>query len=218
MCCLYGWRCTNDKTAELQTIRYNQDGALTSLDPAFARSQANNWLCRQLYNGLLRLDDSLHVVSDLATKWTVSEDGLVYTFLLKKEVSFHKNACFHKKDSTRAFIASDVKYSFERLLSPDVNSPGSWVFKGRVDSLQPFAAPNDSTFVLRLGQPFRPLLQLLTMPYCSVVPKEAVDFYGQKFRSNAVGTGAYRLGRKGSNSLPFPRRIAKPNIRCASRL
>ena len=185
--------CGSPPNVSTGIIQYTQDNALTSLDPAFARSQANNWLCRQLYNGLIDLDDSLRLTPALATRYEVSADGLVYTFHLRQPVYFHKNACFGLPDSTRRVIAADVVYSFGRIISTALHSPGSWVFVGRVDSLQPFSAPNDSTFVLRLRAPFRPMLQILTMPYCSIVAHEAVDFYGNNYRSNPVGTGAFGL-------------------------
>jgi oligopeptide transport system substrate-binding protein len=54
-----------------------------------------------------------------------------------------------------------------------------------------FAAPNDSTFVLKLIRPFNPILGLLSMQYCSAVPREAAERYGKEFRSHPVGTGPF---------------------------
>jgi ABC-type oligopeptide transport system substrate-binding subunit len=73
--------CNSPATDRSKIICYTQDNALTSLDPAFARSQANNWLCRQLYNGLVDLDDSLRVVPALCKHYTIAADGLSYTFV-----------------------------------------------------------------------------------------------------------------------------------------
>jgi len=74
-----------------------------------------------------------------------------------------------------------------------VASPGAWIFNGRIDSLKPFTAPNDSTFILTLRIPFPPILGILSMQYCSIVPQEVVEKYGKDFRRNACGTGPFVL-------------------------
>ena len=56
-----------------------------------------------------------------------------------------------------------------------------------------FQATADTTFVINLEKPFPPFLGLLTMKYCSVVPKEAVDYFGNTFRSNPIGTGPFKF-------------------------
>ncbi|HEX5742664.1 MAG TPA: ABC transporter substrate-binding protein, partial [Flavobacteriaceae bacterium] len=103
-------------------------------------------------------------------------------------VFFHKHHLFGK-DSTRAVKASDFVYSFNRLLDSQLTSPGAWVLK----NVQQFTATNDSTFVINLKESFPPFLGLLTMKYCSVVPKEITDFYGSDFRSHPIGTGPFQF-------------------------
>jgi peptide/nickel transport system substrate-binding protein len=87
--------------------------------------------------------------------------------------------------------ASDVAYSLGRIIDKTVASPGAWIFNGRVDSLNPFTALNDSVFQLKLIRPFPPILGILSMKYCSVVAREAVRFYGNDFRRNPCGTGPF---------------------------
>ena len=184
--------CTNDpQTFDRQVFHYNQAAGISSLDPAFARDQSSIWACNALYNSLLQLDDSLHIKPCIAKSWDISDGGLTYTFHLRSDVWFHKDACF--KDSTRWLIAADVVYSFRRIRDPKTASPGAWVFNGRVDSIEPFQALDDSTFVLKLSKPFLPMLGILTMQYCSIIPHEAVEMYGQDFRSHPVGTGPFKL-------------------------
>src|SRR5688500_810378 len=67
---------------------------ITSMDPAFARIQPNIWVTHQLFNGLVEMDDSLHVIPSIAKSWNISADGKTYTFHLHKNVLFHKNRCF----------------------------------------------------------------------------------------------------------------------------
>lgn len=169
-------------------FRYNEAAGITSLDPAFARSQANIWAVNQLFNGLVQMDRGLNVQPAIAKRWEVLDSGLTYVFHLRNDVSFHENECFGSAGS-RNVRASDFQYSFERLLSKDIASPGAWVFQ-KVDH---FSAPDDTTFEIRLKEPFPAFLGILSMKYCSVLPEEAVDFYGDAFRENPVGTGAFHF-------------------------
>ena len=143
-------------------FRYNQHNPITSLDPAFARSQNNIWAVDCLFNGLVQLDDSLHVKPCLARSWEISEDGLEYKFHLRKDVFFHDNEAF-EGGKGRKMVAADVVYSFYRLIDETWPKPGSWIFKDRIADDSAFLAPNDSVFVLRLNKPFQAMQQILSM-------------------------------------------------------
>ena len=132
----------------------------------------------------------MKVLPCIANSWTISDDALVYTFSLRKDVNFHKHQLFGK-DSTRTVTAYDFEYSLNRLRDTQLASPGSWVLQ-KVDD---FKAINDSIFEIKLNQPFPAFLGLLTMKYCSVVPKEIVEHYGSDFRSNPIGTGPFQFKR-----------------------
>lgn len=182
--------CVSEESRNNRVFRYNQPEGLTTLDPAFAKSQAVNWATHQVYNSLVDIDDSLHIVPALAKKWEISEDGLYYTFTLRRDVFFHDNPAF-PKGKGRLMKAGDVVYSLGRIIDKSVASPGAWIFNGRVDSLQPFTALNDSVFQLKLIRPFPPILGILSMKYCSIVAREAVALYKNDFRRNPCGTGPF---------------------------
>ncbi len=146
------------------------------------------WAVNQIYNGLVQLDDSLNIKPDIAKSWQVSEDGKEYTFVLRNDVFFHKNVAFGAKE-TRKVVASDFEYSFKRLSDKQVASPGKWTMNLVAD----IDAVNDTLLKIQLEQPFPPFLGMLGMKYCSVIPKEAVAFYDNDFRSNPVGTGPFYL-------------------------
>jgi peptide/nickel transport system substrate-binding protein len=76
-------------------------------------------------------------------------------------------------------------------MDPATASSGAWIFNDKVDPATGFTAVNDSTFRLRLIRPFHPILGILSMPYCSVVPHEAVERYGRDFRRHPCGTGPF---------------------------
>ncbi len=184
---------------ERRVFRYNQPEALSSLDPAFARNQANSWAVAQLYNGLLELDSAMQPAPALARRFAVSEDGKTYTFVLRRGVRFHDSEVF-ATGRGRAVVAQDFVYSFRRLLDPATASPGGWIFRGKVledkagaISDTCFVAANDSTLRIHLQAPFVPFLGILTMPYASVVPRETVARYGKDFREHPVGTGPFRF-------------------------
>ncbi len=174
------------------SFRYNQHNPITSLDPAFARTQNNIWAVESMFNGLLQLDDSLRVQPSLAYRWAISPDGRTYRFWLRDDVFFHDDPCF-PGGRGRRMAAPDVVFSFQRLLDPAWPKPGSWIFAGRVASDSAFVAESDSVFALHLNEPFQPMLQILTMQYASIVPREALDAYGRDFRRHPVGTGPFRF-------------------------
>ena len=172
--------CTSHNHDDLQIFRYNESAGITTLDPAFAKDQSLIWPCRQLYNGLVQLDTALQVQPCIAKRWTISPDGLTYTFTLRDDVRFHNG---------RRVVATDFLYSFQRITDPAIASPGVWIFSD-VDNL---AAPDDTTFVVRLKSPFAPFLSQLSMVYCSVVPREVVEQYGKDFRNHPCGTGPFKF-------------------------
>ena len=189
--------CNQSKNKDMRTVfRYNESAGITSLDPAFAKDQANIWACNQLYNSLVQLDSLLQIQPCLAKSWTISEDGKIYQFILRNDVYFHQTDYFSFPDGKRKLTAQDVAYSFKRIVNKEIASPGAWIFNMvAVDrnGNYCFSALDDTTFEIRLKENFPPFLGLLCMQYCSVVPQEAVEKFKKDFRKYPVGTGAFQL-------------------------
>ena len=173
-------------------FRYNESAGITSLDPAFAKDQANIWAVNQIFNGLVQLNDSLGIEPCIASRWTISGDGKTYTFYLRSDVHFHDHPLFTGGKGRRV-TAKDFEYSFDRITDTKIASPGAWVFSPVevINGKLAFTALNDTVFEIRLKRHFPPFLGLLSMQYCSVVPHEVVDYYGKNFRRNPVGTGPF---------------------------
>lgn len=189
-----------ENQSEKTIFRYNQSGGLTSLDPAFASSQANIWLVTQLFEGLVELDNELKVKPALAESWCVDSTGTVYLFDIRKGVSFHDHPIF-KQEEPRYLNAYDFEYSFRRIIdTTDIYNKGIWIFKDKVlrkedGSLSDtcFKALNDSVFQICLNKPVSNFLEILAMPYAYVVPQEVAEYYKKDFRSHPVGTGPFKF-------------------------
>ncbi|OSZ77646.1 ABC transporter substrate-binding protein [Chitinophagaceae bacterium IBVUCB2] len=184
--------CYNKKNKEANIFHYNEFNGIASLDPAFAKSQSVMWSAHQLFNTLVEIDDSLHIIPSLAKSWDISEDRTSFIFHLRTDVFFHDDEAF-PGGKGRKMVAEDVVYSLSRILDTKVASPGSWIFNRKVDSIQPFKAIDDSTFQLKLLRPYNPILGIISMQYCSIVPQEVVEKYGTDFRRHPVGTGPFQF-------------------------
>lgn len=178
--------------SEKTIFKLNLTAPTTSLDPAFASDQPNSWCCNLLYNGLVQLDNKLQIQPCIAERWEISADRKTYTFYLRNDVFFHDDICFAGGEG-RKITSSDFVFSFNRLLDPRTAARGDWVFQNITDSINPFVAVNDTILEINLLKPYAPFLQRLCIPYCSVVPREALEKYGKDFRSHPVGTGPFKF-------------------------
>ena len=181
--------CQSDSTeGRGQVFRYNEPSSISSLDPAFARDQAHSWLSKQLFSTLVKSDSLLRPVADLATQWTLSADGLTWTFTLRSDAYFHENPCFPAGQG-RIVQSEDVVFSLERLTDPSTASPGAWV----LENVAAIRAIGATEVQIQLYQPDAAFLGRLAMPYCGILPAEALAYYGNDFSSHPVGSGPFYL-------------------------
>jgi peptide/nickel transport system substrate-binding protein len=161
------------------------------LDPVLAPDLGSVMVNKVIFPGLVRPDERLHPTPDLARSWTVSDDGLTYTFALRPGVRWHDG---------QPFGAEDVKFTFERILDPASQSPmrSDFLSVERVDAL------DSLTVRFTLSHPFAPLLTLLGYN-AGIIPKhllagkslrDAVDFN----RAHPVGTGPFRVAETASGA------------------
>lgn len=165
-----------DKSSNVNFFRYNEDANISTLDPAFVRNQAEIWASTQMFDALLEFDDSLNLIPCLAKNWEISEN--------KKKIIFNLHSNFYfigsNSQKQKKLTAEDIVFSFQRVADFKNGSPGSWIFSNCIDhsllynndSLSPFIALNDTTFLINLKEQNEQLLMLLAMPYCRVVMKQ----------------------------------------------
>jgi peptide/nickel transport system substrate-binding protein len=130
-----------------------------------------------IYEGLTGTDTSLAVVPALAQSWTVSDDGLTYTFKLRPGVKFHDGSDFD---------AEDAAASLRRVLSKDIASP----LASRISPIETITVADPATLVLKLSAPFAPLLSSLAG--IAIVPAEA-ETNKDALQQAPVGTGPFKF-------------------------
>ena len=113
-------------------------------------------------------------------------------FKIKDNIYFHESTYF-KNGESRVVNAHDFEYSFNRLINKNIASPGAWV----LNNVKSFKAINIQFFKLNFSQNLT-FLEILTMKYCSVVPKEIVDSLGAIFKK-PIGTGPFKFKRWDEN-------------------
>lgn len=185
-------RTDDDRLPGYLYLRLNSNP--TTLDPALITDVPGGGIAAKLFNGLVRFNDNLDIVPDIARSWSLSPDQLTYTFHLRGDVRFGNG---------RMVTARDFRYSFERVLSPKTKAPLTWVLdriegaddfiSGRASGIAGIRVLDDQTLVLKLEKPFGPFLSLLSMSPAYVVPREEVERLGQDFGTHPVGSGPYVL-------------------------
>lgn len=174
-------------------VTYKDD--ISTFDPAIGYDWQNWSMIKSLFDGLMDYKPgTTELIPDLAESYTISEDGLVYTFKLRPGVKFHNG---------RDLTAADIKYSIERSVNPVTQSPGQgffWQIKGfdemasgEATELSGITTPDDRTVVIELSQPDATFLQIVAINFAFAVPREEVEKYGPDFGRNPVGTGAYKM-------------------------
>ena len=128
----------------------------------------------------------------LAAMPTISDDNMTYSFELLPDVKFH--------DGT-TLKASDVKYSYERLIKMAKmatlleNVVGyDEMSAGTADELSGIEVQDDTHFTIQLKKPYAPFLSVLSTAYCAIYPQEACEAAGNNWgMTTLIGTGAFKL-------------------------
>jgi len=168
-------------------------GSPRFLNPLLALSDGDRDLTMLVYSGLLRATPEGVLIPDLAKSYTVSEDGLSYTFILREDAIFHDK---------RPVTADDVIFTMEKAKDPALKSPKRANWEGvTVEKV------GNREVKLTLKQPYSPFLENATM---GILPKhiwgsaDADEFAFSPFNTNAIGSGPYSIERIRRNASGIP--------------
>jgi len=162
------------------TIIQASIGDASYLNPILASDSASGDINGYVYNGLVKYDKNLKLVGDLAESWDVSEEGLVITFHLRKNVKWHDG---------KPFTSEDVKFTYDKLVNPNTKTPyaSDYLIVQRLEIVDPH------TVRIRYKEPFSPGLESWGM---GIVPRhifERGDFNNHPANRQPIGTGPYKF-------------------------
>jgi len=168
-------------SAQAQTLVYCSEGSPEGFDPAlYTAGTTFDAASHPLYNRLTEFKvGTTETIPGLAESWSVSDDGMTVTFVLRKGVSFHSNSDF---TPSRDFNADDVVFTFDRQGNADNPynqvSGGTWEYFGGMsmpDLIDSIEKVDDYTVVFNLTRPEAPIIANMAMDFASIVSKEYAD-------------------------------------------
>lgn len=163
-------------------------GAPSTYDPGMAYDQQSGFIFINVHAGLLLSGLSTNLVPGIAKSWYVEDDNTTWVFNLRRGSKFHNG---------REVFADDVKYSLERILSPELKSPNSWFldliegsdeFKnGRAREVTGIKVLDRYTVSIKLKTPYSGFLLNLAQSCCAILDKDDVE------KGKFTGCGPYML-------------------------
>ncbi|MDB4896984.1 MAG: hypothetical protein JWN15_3246, partial [Firmicutes bacterium] len=176
----------------VRAVNYGDPG---NLDPIAKSDVSSRMVTMQIFDTLVRYDAvAKEIKKAIAEDYKVSDDGLTYTFTLRKGVLFHNG---------RELKAPDVKYSFERATDPKNGGVtttmldpvvGAIEFReGKAKEITGITVKGDYSVEIKLKELQTAFLLTLTGGGASIVPKEEVDKLGQDFGQKPVGSGPFKF-------------------------
>lgn len=160
-------------------------GDARTLVPILASDSASADICSLVFNGLVKYDKNINLTGDLAESWNILDNGLTIIFHLRKNVKWHDGA---------PFTAEDVKFTYEKLIDPNIKTPYSGDFE-RVKNLEVL---DNYTVKVTYKELFSPGLSSWGM---WIIPKHilentkglSLEETWAKFSRNPTGTGPYKF-------------------------
>ncbi len=157
-------------------------GSPRFINPLLSSSDVDKDLTSLIYSGLMKVDGEGNLVPDVAESYDVTDDGLIYTFKLKKDVSFHDGI---------KLTADDVIFTIEKAQDSFLKSPREVNWAGvKAEKI------DDTTVTFTLKQPYSPFIQNTTL---GILPKHIwkdasiEEFPFSRFNLEPIGSGPYKI-------------------------
>jgi peptide/nickel transport system substrate-binding protein len=152
----------------------------TIINPILTTYSISAPLVQIIFNGLVRINSKGEVEPDLAESWDIQGDGLIYTFYLRKGVRFHDG-----KECT----ASDVKFTYDKIIDPQVNSP----FKETFQCVDKFEVVDKYTFRVVIKEVSTSFIYRMVR---YIMPRHILqgeDLNKADFNLHPIGTGPFKF-------------------------
>ena len=187
-----------------KTLKIVLSDPVETLDPIKILYNSDWQVSSMIYEGLIEFNSQTNsILPSIAKSWAKYENGKRWIFKIRSDKYFHDDPCFNEGIG-RAVNAFDILYNFERIGNPNRNCYNSSLFvnkikgmlefqNGKANSISGINVIDSSTIEVTLNKNYITFLKVLATPFAYIVPKEAVDFYGDTFYKNPVGTGMFRL-------------------------
>ena len=184
------------EAGESGIFRYPINTNPTTFDPHVVQDGDTIDLLQNIYEGLVSWNEQNEVAPALASEWSVSDDGLTYTFKLRDGIKFHNG---------REVTAEDFKWSIERASQPTFNSPTAGAYlndivgveeklAGKAQSVDGVKVIDEKTLSLTLKKKTPYFLGKLTYIVSAPLPKEAVPLDKELTQvTEMIGTGPFKV-------------------------
>ncbi|HBE46522.1 Dipeptide-binding ABC transporter, periplasmic substrate-binding component [uncultured spirochete] len=180
LCILFAFSAASLVVAQTKgTLVFGLSGNPDTLDPQKTAGTLTFQVVKSFYDTLVEPNTDGTIVPALAESWTVSPDGLIWTFKLRRNVVFHNG---------QPFTSKDVRASLERIKDEATASPKRSEFA----AIKEIRTPDAATVVIVLSQPYAPLLASLASGWGAILPSGLIAS-GHNFGAEPVGTGPFKF-------------------------
>jgi oligopeptide transport system substrate-binding protein len=198
-----GSSTTSSNLAADQTLRFPSDSTIGTLDPAAINAETDVEIYQNLFDGLLKFDDKLTVVPDIATDLPqITDGGLTYTFKLNPKAKFWNGHAVKASDFIYSFSRSAAEgqdaygSNFDHVVGYDVvSTTKDWAHNQKM--MSGMTAPDDHTLVIKLTSPWGVFNTELALSSAAQVVDPTVvntdDANWWATPATAVGTGPYKM-------------------------
>jgi peptide/nickel transport system substrate-binding protein len=173
----------SDDAGPRDELIFSATADATTLDPHNTTDSQSDQVVWMVYNALIKFDEDMNIVGDLATDWNVSEDGRTWTFDLRQGVRFHDGS---------PFTAESVRLNFERVLDPEQNHKRLPLF----NMIASVEVIDDFTVAITTEYPFGAFEPTMAHVSAAIVNPAVANRFGKDFGNNVEatsGTGPYKV-------------------------
>ena len=188
LCMLVCFSCNQEEGPYGGTAVISAQAETQNINPLLVRNSPATFLSEFFFNALVRFNQEMDLTPEIATSWSVSDDGMTWRFAIRKGILFHDG---------EELTAEDVLFTYNSVLDPELESPLASRF-GVVDR---FEASGKYEFVIVLREPYAPIISLLML---EILPKHLLDAgedQWDEYGLAPVGTGPFVLSSRGSSEL-----------------